>query len=309
MKKEKITKITICVVIIVATLVIAFATNKRPEKTMNNAGTVAASQTVQTGSVSSGKTNATPFPQIERGEEYYANAQSFISTGDTENAIRALRSIPSSSKYFSDAQNAIGPLENEYRLSILDRARAAYDSDGWAAACSVLWDGSDLLPGDYEFLSAIEMYEACEPISYLKLDRRSESGGLWNSSAEVYIKTGEERDALGEIHSGEYVDFWIHCMTSRCQMTKYNYREHNRFRGTVVLPRNCDGKIIFTVYGDEREIYTTGEITRKDSCAFDIDVSAFLEVQCVVQVVDFGLENTVDVYLFNPEVYSQPSFA
>ena len=309
MKKQKITRIAICSVIIVATLGIALATNKRHEKSKNNADSEAANQTEQTGSISSGKTNATPFPQNDRGEEHYANAQRYISNGDTENAIRELRSIPSSSKYYSDAQATIVPLEDAYRASVLEKARNGYDSDGWSAACRVLRDGSDLLPGDYEILSAIVMYEACEPISFLQLEHRSESGGICASS-EIYYRDGEVRDANGRYHSSAYgyIDFWIHCMGSgQAHVTKYSFGEFERFRAEYLVPKECDGSVIFKVYGDERELFNSGKVTRKEQGNFDVDITGFMEIKVVVQVVDWGIENTVNAYLFNAEVYNLPT--
>ena len=316
MKKSVLGKnihVIISALIIVVSLVIAVTAKTHTDRTDTNVkaadGTESTMQSDsnRAGSSNQGKQEDSLWSQItqpiEQGEEFYEKALEHIQNGNNEAAIKELRRIPSSSKYYMNAQERVTSLEDEYRASVLYYARMAYESgDGWNEACKILRSGCELLPGDQELLSAIDMYEDCEPVGYHQLEHRNELGS-------VDYREGEDRDANGVIHRGYYYKFWDHCMGSRASITKYTFAEYNRFRGEYYVPKQEDGSAMFKVYGDERELFNSGEITRKETNgSFDIDITGVMEVQIVVDGMKYNWDNTVSLYLFNPEVYNLPTF-
>lgn len=245
----------------------------------------------------------------DSGAQYYETALTFFEQDDFTNAISELRLVPLDSLKYGDAQQLLKQAEERYCSMLLENAKVAYEqSDSIAEIVRVLKNGLETLPDNAALLSAIDAYRACEPVSYSTLEHRSASGeGYYDTSASVENKEGSIRDASGAIHEGQYIDFWVHCMSSSCQMTQYTYGEYERFRGEYFLPKETpsNSRVIFKIYGDGKELFSSGEIDRKSAAGtFDIDISDVVEVAIYLKVISFGSDNSVDFYIFQPEVYN-----
>ena len=63
-------------------------------------------------------------------------------------------------------------------------------------------------------------------------------------------------------------------------------------------------RAIFKIYGDDRVLYDSGEISRKDTDrTFDIDITGVMEIKVLAEITSWG-DNTEEMYLFNSEVYN-----
>lgn len=189
---------------------------------------------------------------------------------DYEMAIRAYNNGESEHyvTWSADIIQKVAECKTAYRTDIITQAKAAYETDGYGSALSIIAEGLSVMPDDKTLTEYDAQFRSCIPVALNELSLLEGDDNFRGDSVE---------DIYGNSYDNGYFDFVrTFGNDTESSATYYLGGAYTTFSGTYFGPSYIseDVTVQFKVIADDVLIYDSGAFKRDQKAVnFSIDVT------------------------------------
>lgn len=193
---------------------------------------------------------------------------------------------------------------NQYREKILTDARRAYVEQGFQPSLSIIQSGLELLPDDKELMEYYDIFLSHKPVRLNDLVKIDESDRYFSSYDSRQISDLLENDPIDSRYSFGN-DGWSGYLSGTGWVEFFLNKEYSSFQCSF-LTRSIGPIYIFSIYGDEAELYNSGEVNweagRQD---ITVNVENVSKLKIVVTWSDGGTGDYGIFFMGNDSLYKK----
>lgn len=222
------------------------------------------------------------------------NASAFIDTGDFVSAISLVDKALGYNEGDSELEGLLISVQSEYETYVTNQVNVAVAAYDYETAFTVLDQAMEVLPESTVLEDLYKSVEASKPTPLNEL-KISESN-LYSEVTELVITedvVGNQYDPKNLFVLSATDDSWEDPESGYAKY--YLNGEYTKLRGTLAVGDQSEiGECTFTIYGDDRVLYTSETLTRTTApIALEVDVTGVSWIQIILSVPESDQDMSV----------------